>query len=153
MKKLFVLAATVVLAVGFVGCAKEDNAPAIKDNKLEFKVADKDGYAETRAVKTAWADGDQILVLFQPNGSAWLGAENSKDNTLTLTYSTSTGWSATKNSWGETLVNSTKGNFLAVHYRGDMALGTEAGSIGYLFNYAAGEVLQMEYGTYTKTDG
>lgn len=153
MKKLFVLAATVVLAVGFVGCAKEDNAPAIKDIKLEFNVADKDGFAETRAVKTAWADGDQILVLFQPNGSAWLGAENSKDNTLTLTYSTSTGWSATKNNWGETLVNSTKGNFLAVHYRGDMALGTEAGSIGYLFNYAAGEVLQMEYGTYTITDG
>ena len=151
MKKLFVLAAAVVLAAGFVGCAKEDNAPAIKDIKVEFNVADKDGFGETRAVKNAWADGDQILVLFRPNGSAWLGAENSKDNTLTLTYSTSTGWSATKNSWGADLNNSVKGLFLAVHYRGDMALSSEV-SGNYLFNYTAGEVLEMT-GNYTVTDG
>ena len=153
MNKLFVLAATVVLAVGFVGCAKEDNAPAMKDIKVEFSVADKDGFAETRAVKNAWADGDQILVLFKPNGSAWLGAANSKDNTLTLTYSASTGWSATKNNWGETLVNSTNGEFLAVHYRGDMAVGEDDAPTGYRFNYVAGEVLCMRVGTYTITDG
>lgn len=151
MKKLFVLAAAVVLAVGFVGCAKEDSAPAMKDIKVEFSVADKDGFAETRAVKNAWADGDQILILFK-TGGAWLGTENSKDNTLTLTYSKGKGWSATKNTWGETLVNSTNGEFLAVHYRGDMALGAKSGS-DYLFNYTAGEVLSMRGGTYTITDG
>lgn len=152
MKKLFVLAAAVVLAVGFVGCAKEDNAPAMKDIKVEFSVADKDGFAETRAVKNAWADGDQILILFK-TGGAWLGTENSKDNTLTLTYSESTGWSATKNNWSETLINSTYGEFLAVHYRGDMELGASQGSLGYLFNYTAGEVLCMRGGKYTITDG
>lgn len=153
MNKLFVLAATVVLAVGFVGCAKEDNAPAIKDIKVEFSVADKDGFAETRAVKSAWANDDQILVLFKPDGGAWLGAANSKDNTLTLTYSKSTGWSATKNKWGETLANSTKGEFMAVHYRGDMAVGEDDAPTGYRFNYTAGEVLCMIGGTYTITDG
>ncbi len=154
MKKILMAAATLMLAVGFVACSKSDDAPVAKDIKIEFSVADKAGFdGTTRAVKSGWADGDQILVLFQPNGSAWLGAENSKDNTLTLTYSTSTGWSATKNNWGETLVNSTNGNFLAVHYRGDMALGTDEGSLGYLFNYTAGEVLQMSGGTYTITDG
>lgn len=154
MKKILMAAVTLMLAVGFVACSKIDDAPVAKDIKIEFSVADKAGFdGTTRAVKSGWANGDQILVLFKPFGSAWLGAENSKDNTLTLTYSTSTGWSATKNSWGETLVNSTKGDFLAVHYRGDMALGTYEGSLGYLFNYAAGEVLRMEYSTYTITEG
>ena len=154
MKKLFVLAATVVLAVGFVGCAKEDSAPAMKDIKVEFSVADKDGFAETRAVKNAWADGDQILILFSPtNPSTWLGTENSKDNTLTLTYSKSMGWSATKNNWSEVLTNSTKGFFLAVHYRGDMALGAKIDNSSYYFNYTAGEVLVQQDGIYTITDG
>ncbi len=153
MKRLLI-AATLLFAAGFMGCAKSDDAPVNKDIKVEFSVASKDSFITTRAVKSDWADGDQILVLFQPNGSAWLGAENSKDNTITLKYKKSTGtWSLTKNNWGETLLNSTNGNFLAVHYRGDMALGTEAGSIGYLFNYAAGEVLRMESGSYTITDG
>lgn len=153
MKKLFVLAATVVLAVGFVGCAKEDSAPAMKDIKVEFSVADKDGFAETRAVKNAWADGDQILILFRPNPGTWLGTENSKDNTLTLTYSKSVGWYAIKNNWSEALTNSTKGFFLAVHYRGDMALGAKIDNSSYYFNYTAGEVLVQQDGIYTITDG
>lgn len=153
MKKLFVLAATVVLAVGFVGCAKEDSAPAMKDIKVEFSVADKDGFAETRAVKNAWADGDQILILFRPNPGTWLGTENSKDNTLTLTYSKSAGWHAIKNNWSETLSNSTSGSFMAIHYRGDIALGENFRNMGYYFAaFAGGEYLSTS-GDYTITGG
>lgn len=153
MKRLFMAAATMMLAVGFVGCTKSDEAPIVKDIKVEFSVAGKDGFDTTRAVKTAWTDGDQILVLFKPSGGDWLGTANSKDNTLTLTYSESTGWGATKNNWSETLTNSTNGEFLAVHYRGDIALGEKYQSNkGYYFaNYYGGEFLRMENGEYTIT--
>lgn len=151
MKKLFVLAATVVLAVGFVGCAKEDSAPAMKDIKVEFSVADKDGFAETRAVKNAWADGDKIMIFFNVGGS-WLAGENTTDNTLTLTYNDGS-WSATKNNWSETLTNSTSGSFIAIHYRGDIALGENFRNMGYYFaTFAGGEYLSTS-GDYTITGG
>lgn len=151
MKKLFVLAATVVLAVGFVGCAKENSAPAMKDIKVEFSVADKDGFAETRAVKNAWADGDKIMIFFNVGGS-WLAGENTTDNTLTLTYNDGS-WSATKNNWSETLTNSTSGSFMAIHYRGDIALGENFRNMGYYFAaFAGGEYLSTS-GDYTITDG
>ena len=151
MKKLFVLAATVVLAVGFVGCAKEDSAPAMKDIKVEFSVADKDGFAETRAVKNAWADGDKIMIFFNVGGT-WLAGENTTDNTLTLTYNDGS-WSATKNNWSETLTNSTSGSFMAIHYRGDIALGENFRNMGYYFAaFAGGEYLSTS-GDYTITGG
>lgn len=151
MKKLFVLAATVVLAVGFVGCAKEDSAPAMKDIKVEFSVADKDGFAETRAVKNAWADGDKIMIFFNVGGTC-LAGENTTDNTLTLTYNDGS-WSATKNNWSETLSNSTSGSFMAIHYRGDIALGESFRGIGYYFaTFAGGEYLSTS-GDYTITGG
>lgn len=151
MKKLFVLAATVVLAVGFVGCAKEDSAPAMKDIKVEFSVADKDGFAETRAVKNAWVDGDKIMIFFKVGGT-WLAGENTTDNTLTLTYNDGS-WSATKNNWSETLSNSTSGSFMAIHYRGDIALGENFRNMGYYFAaFAGGEYLSTS-GDYTITGG
>ena len=152
MKKLFVLAATVVLAVGFVGCAKEDSAPAMKDIKVEFSVADKDGFAETRAVKNAWADGDKIMIFFKVGGT-WLAAENSgKANTITLTYNDGS-WSATKNNWSETLSNSTTGKFSAIHYRGEMeGLGEVWLGDYYFVDFNGGEYLEMS-GDYTITDG
>ncbi len=155
MKKMFVLAITLVLAVGFVGCAKEDNAPATKDIKVQFEVADKGCFADTRAVKTAWADGDQIAVFFQPEGLNVLCTEDSMDNTLVLTYSKSVGWSAMKNNWSEELINSISGYFFAIHYRGNIAIGKEAQSnLGYYFkNYDGGEILLMQDAPYSITDG
>ena len=151
MKKLFVLAGPVVLAVGFVGCAKENSAPAMKDIKVELSVADKDGFAETRAVKNAWADGDKIMIFFNVGGT-WLAGENTTDNTLTLTYNDGS-WSATKNNWSETLSNSTSGSFIAIHYRGDIALGENLSNVGYYFaTFAGGEYLSTS-GDYTITGG
>lgn len=154
MKNLFVLA-TAMMVAGFVGCAEEDIAPAMNDVKVKFEVADKDGFAETRAVKTAWADGDQIAIFFMPQGSTkMLITENSMDNTLVLTYSKSTGWSTTQNNWGDELSSSASGRFLAIHYRGNIEIGGKATGVGYLLkNYDGGEMLCMKDQPYTITDG
>ncbi len=152
MKKIFMAAATLMLAVGFVGCTKSDDAPATKDIKIEFSVADKAGFnGGSRAVKSAWADGDKIMLFFKVGGS-WLVGKNTTDNTLTLTYNDGS-WSATKNNWSETLTNSTSGSFIAIHYRGDIALGENLNNIGYYFaTFAGGEYLSTS-GDYTITGG
>ena len=152
MKKIFMAAATLMLAVGFVGCTKSDDAPATKDIKIEFSVADKAGFnGGSRAVKSGWADGDKIMIFFKVGGS-WLAGENTTDNTLTLTYNDGS-WSATQNNWSETLTNSTSGSFIAIHYRGDIALGENLDNIGYYFaTFAGGEYLSTS-GDYTITGG
>ena len=152
MKKIFMAAATLMLAVGFVGCTKSDDAPATKDIKIEFSVADKAGFnGGSRAVKSGWADGDKIMIFFKVGGS-WLAEANTTDNTLTLTYNDGS-WSATKNNWSETLTNSTSGSFIAIHYRGDIALRENLNNIGYYFaTFAGGEYLSTS-GDYTITGG
>ena len=64
MKKLFMVAMAIVVAAGFVACTKEDvSAPTYK---VEFTVGDKGGFGvNSRAVKTAWAAGDQVAVVFE----------------------------------------------------------------------------------------
>lgn len=153
MKKIFMAAATLMLAVGFVGCTKSDDVPATKDIKIEFSVADKAGFnGGSRAVKSGWADGDKIMIFFKVGGS-WLAAENSgKANTITLTYNDGS-WSATQNNWSETLSNSTTGKFSAIHYRGEMeGLGEEDSGDYYFVDFNGGEYLEMS-GDYTITDG
>ena len=153
MKKIFMAAATLMLAVGFVGCTKSDDAPATKDIKIEFSVADKAGFnGGSRAVKSGWADGDKIMLFFKVGGS-WLVGENSgKANTITLTYNDGS-WSATKNNWSETLSNSTTGEFSAIHSRGVMeGLGDVWLGDYYFVDFYGGEYLEM-VGDYTITDG
>ena len=151
MKRLLI-AATLLFAAGFMGCAKSDDAPMNKDIKVEFSVAGKDCFNTTRAVKSDWANGDQILILFK-TGDNWLGKENSKDNTITLTYNASAStWALTKNNWDDDLTNSTSGEFMAIHYRGTIGIGNKDGNDYYLSNYTGGEILSMK-GEYTITDG
>ena len=151
MKRLLI-AATLLFAAGFMGCAKSDDAPMNKDIKVEFSVAGKDCFNTTRAVKSDWANGDQILILFKTGGN-WLGKENSKDNTITLTYNASAStWALTKNNWDDDLTNSTSGEFMAIHYRGTIGIGNKDGDDYYLSNYTGGEILSMK-GEYTITDG
>ena len=69
MKRLFI-ATALLLVAGFVGCTKSDDASVSKDIKVEFAVADKDAFNQTRAVKSEWANGDQILILFKVGGPA-----------------------------------------------------------------------------------
>lgn len=155
MKKILMAAATLMLAVGFVACSKSDDAPVAKDIKIEFSVADKAGFdGTTRAVKSGWADGDKIMLFFKVDGT-WLAEANSKANTVTLTYdATADEWSAVKNSWSDALTNSTSGSFMAVHYRGDIALGNShhLGDRYYLANFVGSEYMSVQ-GNYTIADG
>lgn len=61
MKKSFIAAFVAVAA--FASCNKIENtaAPAFKELDITFEVAD----PETKAIKTAWEEGDEILILFR----------------------------------------------------------------------------------------
>lgn len=153
MNGFYSIAVAMVLALGIVGCAK-DEAPAKKDIKVSFSVASKDGFDSTRAVKSDWAVDDQILVLFKV-GDTWLTEKaNTKNNTLTLTYTKDGSWRATQNNWSDELKGSEGGEFFAIHYRGDISFIEGKSWIDACqFNYTAGELLRMEGGQYSVEDG
>ena len=146
MKRFYSIVAAIVLALCVVGCVK-DETPTKKDIKLSFSVASKDGFDSTRAVKSDWAVGDQILVLFKVGENWLIEKANTKANTLTLTYEEDGSWSATQNDWSDELIGSQSGKFFAIHYRGDISLNNGQ------FNYKGGEVLRMEDGEYSVKDG
>ena len=154
MKQFFVFAAALMLVAGFVGCTKSEDVPANRDIKVEFSVASKDSFDTTRAVKSDWAVDDQILVVFKV-GDTWLAEKaNTKNNTLTLTYTEDGSWSATQNNWSDELKGSEGGEFFAIHYRGDISfIEGESWINACQFNYTGGEVLRMEGGQYSVEDG
>lgn len=157
MKKLFMVAMAIVVAAGFVACTKEDvSAPTYK---VEFTVGDKGGFdVNSRAVKTAWAAGDQIMVAFMPQGQTEYMVEATTSNKLFVIEFNGSAWAAKRGLTPEefTAIGS-KGNFVAVHYR---VTGTDVLGVGmvaaanayYLANYHGGEILEYE-GNYTVTDG
>lgn len=157
MKKILFAAVALVLAAGFTACSKEEAAP---ENiiKVEFAVADKAGFgADSRAVKTAWAEGDQIMVLFKPTGGSWLIAEGSIKELLILQY-TGSAWTVANLPTEVDLGSS--GHYAAIHYR--VAAEKSCGIAGrsttttyYFTNYAGGEVLTYmgDEAQYTLADG
>ena len=150
-------AVALVLAAGFTACSKEEAAP---ENiiKVEFAVADKAGFdTAARAVKTAWAEGDQIMVLFKP-GKNWLISENSTQELLILKY-TGSAW-VVSNMPANTASLGSAGNYAAIHYRvpADKSCGIAGHydiSTYYFTNYAGGEVLSYmgDEAQYTLADG
>ena len=158
MKKMLFAAVALVLAAGFTACSKEEAAP---DNivKVEFAVADKAGFdTAARAVKTAWAEGDQIMVLFKPTEGNWLISMNSTQELLILKY-TGSAW-VVSNMPANTASLGSAGNYAAIHYRvpADKSCGI-AGlytiTTYYFTNYAGGEVLYYmgDEAQYTLADG
>lgn len=107
MKKLFNIMATVIVALGFASCSNEaeevlDKTIQKNNLKLNITVADIDGEANTRAVKTGWENGDKINIWYKQgsdynvtaanahpdlvivyNGSSW-----TVDNTATVSGNT-----------------------------------------------------------------
>ena len=69
MKKIFMAAMTLVMAV-FASCSNEDvNVENNKELKVTFSVADKAGLGvDARAVKTGWEANDEILIAIQSEG-------------------------------------------------------------------------------------
>ena len=156
MKKLFMVAMAIVVATGFVACTKDDaSAPTYK---VEFTVGEKGGFeAGSRAVKTAWAAGDQIMVAFMPQGEVEYMVEGTTSNKLFVIEFNGSAWAAKRELTSEefTAIGS-KGNFVAVHYRVTgtdvLGVGMSGGPAYYLANYRGGEILEYK-GNYTVADG
>ncbi len=140
MKKIFIAALAAITL--FAGCAKEVPVSDTKDIKVNFTVAEKDGFgAATKAVKEGWEVGDQILIVFQGK-SGWLGWAN-KNNTITLTK-TASGWESVTKTLSLSDLQTGK-KFMAVYHMGEITL-----SLSYdymedyttkLTGYKGGEVL------------
>ena len=158
MKKLFMVAMAIVVATGFVACTKDDaSAPTYK---VEFTVGEKGGFeAGSRAVKTAWAEGDQILIITKPLSGSYddVVVPNSDDNCIRLIYNGSA-WTVDRAlTAGEIAARGEVGVWFAVHYRvkegKKVGLGAYGGGSDFrLANYYGGEVLECT-GTFTITDG
>lgn len=140
MKKIvFAIFAAVAL---FAGCAKETPVSETKDIKVNFTVAEKDGFgAATKAVKAGWEVGDQILLVFQGK-TGWLGWAN-KNNTITLTK-TAGGWESTPKNLLLSDLQTGK-NFMAVYHMGEITLPSSYESVAdyttILTGYKGGEIL------------
>ncbi|MBR2061118.1 MAG: hypothetical protein IJ979_04225 [Tidjanibacter sp.] len=157
MKKLFMVAMAIVVAAGFVACTKEDvSAPTYK---VEFTVGDKGGFGvNSRAVKTAWAEGDQILIITKPMSGSYddVATPNSDDNCIRLIYNGSA-WTVDRALTPEEIATrGEKGEWYAIHYRvkegKKVGLGDASGGDVKLANYYGGEVLKCN-GTLTITGG
>ena len=115
MKKLFMVAMAIVVATGFVACTKDDaSAPTYK---VEFTVGEKGGFeAGSRAVKTAWAAGDQIMVAFMPQGEVEYMVVPTTSQKLFVIEFNGSAWAAKRELTSEefTAIGS-KGKFVAVH--------------------------------------
>lgn len=145
MKKVFMAALALTMAV-FVSCSKDEFNVENNNVKVCFTVAEKPSFdADTRAAKTGWANGDQIMVVFSTGG--WYS-----NSYLTLTYNSGT-WTS-----GEVpadLLNDTFGSYdnvsnkyQAYHYRGNVGFSELNEGNKYFANYPGGDFL-MCTGDYT----
>ena len=140
MKRVYSIAAMVLFAVMMVACNKSD-AGVEKVYKVDFNVSEKPSFATTRALKTAWVAGDQILVILRPENGSWLIAANDSSKTLKLTYN-GTQWSASTPSAEMMQALGASGDYYAVYYRGNVGIGEDWDGYGdtYKFaNYKGGE--------------
>lgn len=114
MKKIFFVAIAMVCAA-FIGCTKYE-APSVNndDIKFVFSILEKPTLGtETRAVKTDWENGDQILIVFKSADPNTIVGKN----TVLLTYDGSA-WTAEKSAdFDATTFHSTK-QFSAHYHRG-----------------------------------
>lgn len=124
MKKYIVFAAVAMMMTA-AGCQKMNDIQTEDQNmKVEFTVADKPSFgADTKAVKTSWAVGDQIAIALKPSSETNVlylstGMAGRSSVAVLLEY-TASGWTATGNI---ILDAGTNGTFYAIHHRGDVKL-------------------------------
>ena len=140
------------VAVVAIGCAKDEvfDTPQVSDYAVEFSVADKGGFdATTRAVKTAWAAGDQIAIFCRPTSSGDYVSDNAK--IIYLKYDGSA-WSASPVSVALVAEMESSGKFSAIHHRVGSDENITVGNSGTLETFNGGELLYYA-GNYTKADG
>ncbi len=131
------------------GCAKDNDVLPTTDNdvKVVFEISDKAGFgADTKSVKTAWAAGDQILVVFKPadgtNAGTYLLAD-CEQNTLRFRYDGSK-WNLKDNNISDISQLGTGGNYWAIHHRvsGTDDIIFNVSDRVTLKNYKGGELLE-----------
>ncbi len=145
MKKIILFA---FLACAIVsGCLKGDVVPTYEnDIKVVFNVAPKAGFdVDTKAVKTMWAEGDQILVIFKPQGG--FNLDDCENNTLRFRYN-GTKWDLKDNNVSDLTSLGSEGQYWAIHHRvfdGKDIVFSSVNSNVLLTNYKGGEVLENDY--------
>lgn len=156
MKKIIIaaFAACVLLAA----CTEKESAPVQNnDIKVVFEIGDKAGFGQdTKAVKTAWAEGDQILVIFKANNGVNQGqgflTDDCEVNTLRFVYDGSA-WNLKDNNVSDLSQLGSSGDYFAIHHR---VFGEDdivfAGANCDLTNYNGGELLQYQ-GSYAVSEG
>ena len=148
MKKIFIAAMTLVMAV-FASCSNDEvQLEGNNELKVTFTVADKAGLGlGARAVKTGWENGDEILIAMCSEGG-W--TELGKYNCFKLKYNKGT-WTTDVTGF-DTTVNFESGNqYMAIYHPGTITLvGVATEVMEPLDGYKGGEHLQY-IGTYSKT--
>ncbi|MBO5381066.1 MAG: hypothetical protein J6A40_03110 [Bacteroides sp.] len=148
MKNFLMAAMTLVMAV-FASCSNDDaQLEGIGDFKVNFTVADKAGFdGDTRAVKTGWDNGDEILIAICSEGG-W--TELGKYNCFKLKYNGSA-WTTDNTGFNASVHFESGNSFMAIYHPGTITLsGTAKDGIEALIGYKGGELLQY-IGTYSKS--
>lgn len=117
--KRVILTAMMLCSLVLGSCTKSIDTYTDTEIQISFNVGEKGGFGtDTKALRTGWEAGDQILVVFSKTGSNTdLGV------TSTLTYD-GTSWSATGIPSEKKTLLGNSGKFKAVHYR------STAGDVG-----------------------
>lgn len=152
MRFINVFLAAMAVAVVAIGCTKDEvlDTPQVSDYAVEFNVADKGGFdATTRAVKTAWAAGDQIAIFCRPTASGDYVTDNAK--IIYLKYNGSA-WSASPVSDALVAEMESSGAFCAIHHRVGSDENITLDNNGTFETFNGGELLYYA-GNYTKADG
>lgn len=139
MKKIFIAATILVMAV-FASCSNDDvQLEGNNELKVNFTVADKAGFdTDTKAVKTGWENGDEILIVLY-SSSGWYNEDGY--NYMKLKYNGSA-WTTDLTKLDKTrLLNGQK--YMAIYHPGTITVGEQDGSPGYykLPGYKGGEHL------------
>ena len=146
MKKVLMAAMTLVMAV-FASCSNEDLTVENNDVKVNFTVAEKASFdVDPRAVKSGWANDDEIVIVFQGK-DGWLNCADGA-NSLKL-KKTETGWTVDQTNIPAIENLSSGKSFFAIHHPGEMTLGNQSNTLAYIDSYTSGNEYLYYQGTYT----
>lgn len=148
MKRIFFAASAILLF--FAGCTKVSSSLDEQDIKLEFTVAERPDYGvQTKAVKTGWAEFDQIRIILSVDemGNDYLTDQYGDNSVSIMRYN---------GKWKEgTIKNihvSSTGYYNAIHHNGSVILSDANSSGANLSEYKGGEYLTAT-GTYQYSGG
>ncbi len=145
MKRIIIAFAAIAAAFCFVSCNKEQIDASSTDFKLNIKVANLDGSADTKAVKTKWESGDKINI--------WYIGNSQNDPDLVIRYDGSK-W--TKDVTAKVSGNEPKANgYLFYYYEGgnDLSKYSESDGMYYGAMNLLYEADVRNCGTYTYDGG